>query len=359
MEVPQQPGRDECPAAAGRSHGGEKHAVDDVSKWVREVLSVIPPAVVAVLPEDLDRRLGAPLLLGRHIQVIHKQDAPLVEWRAESVSPPLLELGVDEILCLVLGCLGAEPQWDVRVLLPLQRIQHLKCVRGLAGARRSAEEGEDARLDVHVGQIGVPDHVDRLNDDLCWLGARRERLRALNCVHPLGPCVRLRPVDKIETAATLGEGGCDLLELLDPLKAAGEQLLQGDIKTLSRCRVGGRANRPDYRKDAAGIQEAAELLVAEACLVVHITQGLQQAGQQLEVGGNEVLVLAGRHLRQTAPVVLEQRLQQPFRHRQDLTLLAVGQRLGAVSLHPAVDEVLVAHCMRLEVHHSAPADGRR
>mmetsp|Transcript_24763 Transcript_24763/g.85438 ORF Transcript_24763/g.85438 Transcript_24763/m.85438 type:complete len:233 (-) Transcript_24763:151-849(-) len=91
--------RDLRAAAAGRPHGGDELDVDELAE--RILVAVVPSSVVHPLSEDLNGRLSPVLLLRRHVQIVHEDDARLAQRRPEDALAPLLELGVDDVLGLV------------------------------------------------------------------------------------------------------------------------------------------------------------------------------------------------------------------------------------------------------------------
>ena len=53
----------------------------------RCILLIIPVAIICKLPQQLNRRLGTILLLGRHVQIINKDEALLSHWWAKDALP--------------------------------------------------------------------------------------------------------------------------------------------------------------------------------------------------------------------------------------------------------------------------------
>ena len=54
--------------------------------------------MVNELSEQLDGRLGAIHLLGRHVEVVNKDDGHLAHLRAKHSLPALVQLGHDDVL---------------------------------------------------------------------------------------------------------------------------------------------------------------------------------------------------------------------------------------------------------------------
>ncbi len=83
-------------AAAGRTHG--RHKVHIHQPPQRQLLPVVPAAMVHELAQQLDGRLRAVLLHLRHVQVVHEDDHVLALRRAVHATPPLVHLAVNDIL---------------------------------------------------------------------------------------------------------------------------------------------------------------------------------------------------------------------------------------------------------------------
>lgn len=67
----------------------------------RCVLPVIPVPVILPLSEKLYRWLGTILLLGRHVEVIHKHYRLLSHWRTKHTFTTSVQLRHDDVLCLI------------------------------------------------------------------------------------------------------------------------------------------------------------------------------------------------------------------------------------------------------------------
>ena len=59
---------------------------------------LLPVSMINELSEQLDGRLGAIHLLGRHVEVVNKDDGLLAHLRAKHSFPPLVQLGHDDVL---------------------------------------------------------------------------------------------------------------------------------------------------------------------------------------------------------------------------------------------------------------------
>ena len=72
---------------------------------------LIPPSLIKELSDQLDRGLRAILFFSRHVQVIHKQNAPASLGAVESFTFPV-HFSVNNILSLDGGGLCREPEFN-------------------------------------------------------------------------------------------------------------------------------------------------------------------------------------------------------------------------------------------------------
>lgn len=90
---------DEGTTTTGWTHCCDQNGVDNIAEWLLFVFVLIPSSLVQELPDQLDWRLSPVLFFRRHVQIIHKQDAPTSLGSVESLSLPV-HLSVDDILRL-------------------------------------------------------------------------------------------------------------------------------------------------------------------------------------------------------------------------------------------------------------------
>lgn len=108
---------DEGPASSRGAHRCDENGVDDLFEGFFLVFVLVPSALVQVLPQQLDWGLGTVLLLGRHIEVINKEDAVLLGLWAVLSLTNFVKLAVNDILGLHRGSLRGETQLNRHVLL--------------------------------------------------------------------------------------------------------------------------------------------------------------------------------------------------------------------------------------------------
>jgi hypothetical protein len=99
VEVAHVPRRDRVAPAARRAHRADEREVDEAAE--RVLFAVVPARVIHPLAQQLDRRLRAVHLELRHVQIVDEDDGALPHRRAVHALPPLVELGVDDVLRLV------------------------------------------------------------------------------------------------------------------------------------------------------------------------------------------------------------------------------------------------------------------
>jgi len=98
--------RDASAATTGRAHSRDELHVHDLVE--RQFLAVVPAFVVHPLAQDLNRWLGAICLLGRHVEVVHEDDALRVQrWAVHTLAAPV-HLAVNDVLRLVGAGLSTE-----------------------------------------------------------------------------------------------------------------------------------------------------------------------------------------------------------------------------------------------------------
>mmetsp|Transcript_47924 Transcript_47924/g.133604 ORF Transcript_47924/g.133604 Transcript_47924/m.133604 type:complete len:407 (+) Transcript_47924:768-1988(+) len=187
IEMPDIPLRDAGPTTTRRAHRSNELRVDDLAVLV--LVTVVPTCVVHPLPQDLDRRLRAILLLGRHVQIIDEDDAGLVQRRAENPLTTLVELAVDDVLRRVRRGLRRKVDADrhPRVVRAVQKLVVLHR-NALAGAGvASAEHVEPVREQLGNEPLR-PDRVDGGHDDAGERSVFRDAKagRRVDPIEPLG-----------------------------------------------------------------------------------------------------------------------------------------------------------------------------
>lgn len=97
VEVAKEPHRHWIPTASRRSHTSNELDVNKSTKCTWRG-SIIPTLVIHPLSENFNRRLGKVFLPLWHVHIINKDDILLQWWWSIHSFPPLLCLGVNQIL---------------------------------------------------------------------------------------------------------------------------------------------------------------------------------------------------------------------------------------------------------------------
>lgn len=108
VEVSLETWSDEGSTTTWWTHGTNKVRVNDVSEWMRVILSIVPATLVLVLSKNFDWWLSSVLLNFRHVEIIDEDNASLSEAWAEMTLSNLTQLSIDDILNLVAVGLGRE-----------------------------------------------------------------------------------------------------------------------------------------------------------------------------------------------------------------------------------------------------------
>ncbi len=95
---------DESSSSSGWSHGDQHQQIFEFHKL--EGFPVIPSAVIKILTNKLNWRLGTISLLFRHVQVIDEHDTFLTDWWTVVTLSSFFHFTVDGVLGLVGSSLG-------------------------------------------------------------------------------------------------------------------------------------------------------------------------------------------------------------------------------------------------------------
>mmetsp|Transcript_23983 Transcript_23983/g.77932 ORF Transcript_23983/g.77932 Transcript_23983/m.77932 type:complete len:340 (-) Transcript_23983:1609-2628(-) len=180
VEVPHVSSGDGVAPAPGRPAGAHELHIHHLAELV---LAVVPPAVVHVLPKQLDRGLRAIHFQGWHVEIVNHDDLRLARRGSVDALAALVEFRVDEVLSHVGRGARGEGDKVWREMLRQAAHEMLGDVRRLAGTRRPDEQAGLVVLDELVEQEGVALCVDRRDDDLAELSVVRD----LHILHHVGP----------------------------------------------------------------------------------------------------------------------------------------------------------------------------
>mmetsp|Transcript_120675 Transcript_120675/g.385300 ORF Transcript_120675/g.385300 Transcript_120675/m.385300 type:complete len:585 (+) Transcript_120675:5572-7326(+) len=367
--VPLQALRDERSATAGRSHSGHHDHIRDVE--LLQLLAVEPTAVVVPLPNELDGRLCAVVLLDGHVQVVDEEHHLLARGRPVDAAAALLELGVNEVLELVHVCLRRKV--DVCALEVLRRAlrEPQRDVDTLASACWARAKHMLVLQHQELEAIHQSHRVDRRNHDLLvtrptWHFVSRKGF------HPRDPLLRLRVVEVVEQGATQVK-----VHKFDPLHrweryVRGElalvdllaQLHGEDAPDIVRERgPAGSVGAPAQRPQQAEKEQRANARLELCNLFLESRSGSQLvrpeldkvAIQKSEQGLDEVVVLGLHDLLQLLSHKCQGRRDDLLAQLREL--LANGGLEGEglrQDLQPRVEKGQVAETLWLHVDHSTP-----
>ena len=263
-------GRHRVAASARGAHRCAKLDIHQLAH--RELLSVVPSAVVEPLADDLDRRLRAVLLEHRHVEVIDKHHrAGSLLWTKDSFFA-LVELVVDDVLNLVGVCLRAERALDVGPLVLVHRIERLLDVHRLTGTGGTSEEHVFAVSGEDVENVSVPNGVDGRDHDVLKFEFLANGL-VLDRFQPVGPTeFVLLEVHVVHAAlGGLGESLGDsffswrnnfetgtevkIRPLGRRINLTVDELAQEKVELLAALVLGGAADGPHDRKEEDAVDE--------------------------------------------------------------------------------------------------------
>eukprot|EP00962_Isochrysis_galbana_P042761 scaffold16068_cov113-Isochrysis_galbana.AAC.3 len=233
VEVAQKAIGDNLAPAARRSHGADIGDVDDLAELPR--LALIPATIPKPLAQNLNRRLRAVFLSLRHVDIIDKYNVFFARrWPVDPLAP-LVDLGVDLILCHIGGRLRreADKDWAVIVGHPSHELVHH--VQRLAGAGRPDREDVPLVTDKLLEHPHVADRVE--------IG---------NCLHPPDPLSVVEHDRHVVNKYFLRQTD-DVVDL-----QLGEALAKVQVELGARGRVGGRARAPDDGEDDELLEQLRE-----------------------------------------------------------------------------------------------------
>ncbi len=153
-------------------------------------LAIVPAAEVHPLPDLLKRRLGFILMQRGHVQVVNEEDKVFAQRRSEDALASLVQLRVNEVLCLVRRCLGREVKELWSEVLGHGARQFVNYSQSLAGTCRPHAQYCLVVLEQELDQEGVAHVVNGRHDDVGELDVAGEaELREIG--HPVLPADRL------------------------------------------------------------------------------------------------------------------------------------------------------------------------
>mmetsp|Transcript_14390 Transcript_14390/g.42318 ORF Transcript_14390/g.42318 Transcript_14390/m.42318 type:complete len:557 (-) Transcript_14390:122-1792(-) len=327
--------------------------------------------MVHPLAEELDRRLGAVHLEGRHVEVVDKHCQPAAERRTKHPLAPLVYLGVDDVLRLIGRRLRREVDKGRRPLLRRQREDMPLDVRRLTGPRRADVEERPVVVKQRMEECGVARRVECGHDDRRELGRRRDlRLLPRDCLHPRLPGV-LRLVKDILEARRLrreegapprrlAKGAVHLLVARWGL-ACGH-LAQKRVELWPRRAIDDACYSPDERKEEQVLQPELQSLANLGCPGLVIQRRKEEGLHQRHKRAHAIHLVSHRNPHREHRLALlddesRARWDQPSKQVPQLVCKGLGGLRERVE--PRCEQRLPADLRWLDVHHAAARDGGR